>query len=204
VLDKLTELFRQFPGVGPRQARRFAYFLLSRNGAFREALAAEIASLKDKVKYCSACGRLFVMARPERAIICSICADSSRSAATLMVVEKDVDLEAVERANVYKGRYFVLGGTMPLNGDKTAVNERADQLLNSTAERVSKNGLEEIILALSTTPEGEYTAARIAEKLKTANLDGLKITKLGRGLSSGLELEYSDTDTLKNALEGRK
>jgi recombination protein RecR len=117
----------------------------------------------------------------------------------LMVVEKDQDLTAVERANAYKGRYFILGGIITLAG-KGAIRERD---LIRVVETRSKQGLSEIVLALSATNEGEHTADRVRELLRPLQ-GSLRITQLGRGLATGSELEYSDPQTLSSALQNRK
>lgn len=116
-----------------------------------------------------------------------------------MLVEKDQDLTAFERAHAYKGFYFVLGGIITLSG-KGSIREK--ELIRVVEER-SKKGLAEIVLALSATSEGEHTADRVRELLQP--LQGrIKITQLGRGLATGSELEYSDAQTLTSALQNRK
>jgi recombination protein RecR len=116
-----------------------------------------------------------------------------------MLVEKDQDLLAVERANAYKGRYFVLGGVLTLSG-KGHIRERE---LVDRVERKIRNGKIEIVLALSATNEGEHTADRIREVL-TPLREHLTLSTLGRGLSTGSELEYADAETLSGALQNRK
>jgi recombination protein RecR len=114
-------------------------------------------------------------------------------------VEKDQDLAALERTGAYRGRYFVLGGTLTLSG-KGAIRERE---LIERVERRSAQGLEEIILALSATSEGEHTADHLRERLSPLR-EHVKLTILGRGLSTGSELEYADSPTLSSALANRK
>jgi recombination protein RecR len=116
-----------------------------------------------------------------------------------MLVEKDQDLAALERAGTYRGRYFVLGGVLTLTG-KGAIREK--ELLKTLEKRI-KNGLQEVVLALSATSEGEHTSDRIRELLARFR-DTLRISTLGRGLSTGSELEYSDAETLRAALSNRK
>lgn len=131
--------------------------------------------------------------------LCSYCADVNRDDGLILVVEKDQDLMAVERAGTYRGRYFVLGGVITLSG-KGTIRERD---LVRVVEQRSKTGLREIVLALSATSEGEHTADRVREIL--APLRGpLSLTELGRGLSTGAELEYADSMTLSAALRNRK
>ena len=119
----------------------------------------------------------------------------------LMVVEKDQDLLAVERANAYRGRYFVLGGVLTLSG-KGQIRER--ELVDRVEQRIKNpKPLQEIVLALSATNEGEHTADRIREVL-TPLSEHVKLSVLGRGLSTGSELEYADAETLSGALQNRK
>ena len=195
MFNKLIEYFLKFPGIGPRQAKRFAYFLASQDEKFIKDLSGEISDIKNKIKQCPDCFRFFSRSDlgGKRSDLCSICSGLNRDKNILMLVEKDVDLESIERAGIYNGKYFVLGGVMPLTGDKN--NLRFKELFDK-----AKN-YKEIILALSANVEGENTARYIEKILEPLKV---KITHLGRGLSTGAELEYSDSETIKNALEGRK
>ena len=133
---------------------------------------------------------------------CSICSNPSRDASLLAVVASDADIGALERSGTYKGKYFVMGGTISLASEKkNGLRER--ELLASIQKR-AKTGLQEIILAFPANPEGDFTALHIRDSLLPyAKEHGFKITTLGRGLSTGSELEYADPDTLKSALENR-
>jgi recombination protein RecR len=209
MLNKLIELFLKFPGIGPRQAKRFAYFLAGEDEQFRKNLASLILEMKKEIKQCDSCYRFFSKPgfdekKPGFSNQCNICSSLNRDKNLLMVVEKDVDLENIERAGVYNGRYFVLGGTIPLtlksnfNGQKSDFhNLRFEELFN----KVKKESPKEVILALSATVEGENTSRYIEKILEPLKI---KTTILGRGLSTGTELEYSDSETIKNALESRK
>jgi recombination protein RecR len=117
-----------------------------------------------------------------------------------MVVEKDTDVEQMEKSGAYTGQYFVLGGTLSLTGKKHVTREKElDTYLKTHAKEI-----EEIILALSATPDGEYTTEHIALKLKESpSVENFKVTVLGRGLSTGSELEYADASTLTQALKNR-
>lgn len=195
-IEELARAFERFPGIGPRQAKRFVYYLLSASPADRSRLSDLITKLGMDIRQCTLCMRF---APTNKDGLCSYCADSSRDDSQLMVVEKDQDLVAFERANAYKGRYFILGGIITLAG-KGAIRERD---LIRVVEARSKTGLGEIVLALSATNEGEHTADRVRELL--APLRGsIRITQLGRGLATGSELEYSDPETLSSALQNRK
>jgi recombination protein RecR len=195
-IEELTRAFERFPGIGPRQARRFVYHLLATTPSERSRLSDLITKLGNDIRQCVLCMR-FSPTNSDG--LCNYCADSSRDDGLLMVVEKDQDLQAFERANAYRGRYFILGGVLTLTG-KGAIRERD---LIRVVETRSASGLTEIVLALSATNEGENTADRVRELL--APLRGpLKITQLGRGLATGSELEYSDPQTLSSALQNRK
>jgi recombination protein RecR len=195
--DKIEELaaaFARFPGIGPRQARRFVFHLLSAAPAERAKLSELVAGIAAQVRQCGECYRFW----SGTGQVCDICADASRDDALLMLVEKDQDLAAVERAGAYKGRYFVLGGVITLSG-KGSIRER--ELMRVVPMRQGR-GLKEVVLALSATSEGEHTADRVRALLAPYR-DALKITALGRGLSTGAELEYADAETLSGALAHR-
>ncbi len=195
-IEELSRAFERFPGIGPRQAKRFVYYLLSATPSDRSRLSDLITKLGADIRQCSMCMRF----SPTNSNgLCNYCGDSARDDGLLMIIEKDQDLTAVERANAYKGRYFVLGGIISLSG-KGAIRERD---LIRVVEARSKTGLSEIVLALSATNEGEHTADRVRELLRPLQ-GSLRITQLGRGLATGSELEYSDPQTLSSALQNRK
>ncbi len=204
-VDRLTELFRRFPGIGPRQAKRFVYFLLTEKPAYSEELAKSITSLKDSVRECPECHRFFSSKADSKDGKCSICKSSGRDHTLLLVVEKDADLEAMEKSKSYNGLYFVLGGTSPLMEEKKEGGNGGRIRTKELADRVStEKDLSEVILAFSITTEGEHTAENIESLLRPVSIKNkFKITVLGRGLSTGSELEYSDSDTLKSALKNR-
>lgn len=194
-VDELARAFERFPGIGPRQARRFVYFLLSTNQAERGRLAELVNSIASSVKQCAECRRFWSGSGD----LCQYCADPSRNDTQLMLVERDQDLIAMERSGSYRGRYFVLGGVLTLSG-KGAIRERE---LVERVERRSQNGLEEIILALSATSEGEHTSDHIRALLQPLR-GHMKLFELGRGLATGSELEYADKETLSAAFTNRK
>lgn len=194
-IDELASAFAKLPGIGPRQAKRFVFHLLAAPAADRAKLSELIGNLSNDVRQCPECLRFF---NGSHAAVCNYCSDSRRDDALLMLVEKDQDLAAVERAGTYKGRYFVLGGVLTLSG-KGAIREK--ELLRAVDARAAK-GLKEVVLALSATSEGEHTADRVRELLAPRR-NTLTVTALGRGLATGSELEYSDAETLRAALAGR-
>ncbi|MEK7114253.1 MAG: toprim domain-containing protein [Patescibacteria group bacterium] len=195
-IDELARALARFPGIGPRQGKRFVYYLLAVPANERVKLASLIASLGKDVRQCPDCMRFY---NGSSATVCNYCSDKTRDDALLMLVEKDQDLSAVERAGTYRGRYFVLGGVLTLTG-KGVIREK--ELLKIVEKRL-KNNLKEIVLALSATSEGEHTADRVRELLAPYR-DHLKVSELGRGLATGSELEYSDAETLRAALTNRK
>jgi recombination protein RecR len=197
-VEKLTKLFESFPGIGPRQAKRFVYYLLSKDPNYLSEISLLIKDIKKDISQCTLCKKFFSKKQSEN--ICNICSNPERNPEELMVVSKDSELIAIEKSGIYKGYYFVLGGLIPILEKEPEKRIRIAAL----KERISKakeKGLKEIILALSTTSEGENTEEYLKKEL---GIYGLKITVLGRGISSGAEIEYIDSDTLKGALENKK
>jgi recombination protein RecR len=200
-LDKLITHFEQFPGVGARQARRFAFFVLSLPTKEVEELAHLLTEIQSDVVECESCRRFF--ARGDHGTQCSICVDGARDHSKLMVVERDVDIIPIERAGMYDGLYFVLGGTLPLLDSKEKQKLRGNGLKHIVEARIPK-GLQEIILAFSVNPDGENTTRFVQSLLsEVVGIQAVTISELGRGLSTGSELEYADPETIKNALKNR-
>jgi recombination protein RecR len=192
-IQNLINEFAKLPSVGPRQAARFVFHLLSQPKEEIEKFAKKLFVLK-KINYCNFCNRAI-----ETEKLCDICKDKNRDRAKVCVLEKDTDIEAIEQTKRYKGLYYVLGS----EDEKKQLNR-----LKNLISRIKKSNkeLKEIIIATDATTEGETIAlyaARQLEELKKTYPE-LKITRLGRGLSTGSELEYMDEDTLTNALLGRK
>jgi recombination protein RecR len=201
-LDKLITLFESFPGVGARQAKRFAFHVLTMNDGDVADLSRLIASIKESVVECDSCHRFFSKNGGETNL-CSICSAGNREHDRLLVVERDSDIQAIERAGVYNGLYFVLGGTVPLLRSADTERLRAGAL-KATVETRLKHGLNEIILGFSINPDGENTARFVESVLNSLLTEtSIKISHLGRGLSTGSELEYADAETIKNALRNR-
>ncbi|MBU4480202.1 toprim domain-containing protein [Patescibacteria group bacterium] len=202
LIDSLTEKFSKLPGIGPRQSKRFVYFLLTKDRSYLKELAENILNLKDEVKVCKSCYRFFNNYGGATSV-CDICFDNSRDNSVLMVVGKDADMENIEKNHIYNGKYFILGGYLPIMNDN-APWVRSKELMKLIEKKSEKEELKEVILALSLSPEGENTIHYIMQILEPLRAKfGLKITTLGKGLSTGTELEYSDDDTLKNALKNR-
>ena len=216
VIEKLTEIFKEFPGIGERQAKRFVYFLMSRNSDYTENLSEFIKELRKDTMQCSECFKFFI-SEGKKEKICEICADLNTDSSTLMIVEKDSDLESIYKSRIYNGKYFILGGLVPIveknTNSKIRINELIKRIQDSPKTVFKEepkrpslgNELKEIILAFSLNPQGNHTDFYIRNQLKTVCEPlKIKISSLGKGLSTGTELEYSDNDTLKNALKNRQ
>lgn len=200
-LDKLISHFENFPGVGARQAKRFAFHILTLDEASSNELGDLIKNARSTVIECQSCHRFFPTQRSEQ--LCSICNSSNRNHGRLLVVERDSDIQAIERAGAYDGLYFVLGGTVPLLSSPENTKLRSGALKATIEARMTENELNEVILGFSVNPDGENTARFVESILKDQVATGLKISYLGRGLSTGSELEYADAETIKNALSNR-
>lgn len=194
-IERLTRLFERFPGIGPRQAGRFVSYLLRSSPALRKELVDAIQKLGSGVQQCGTCMRYHAGDTKS----CSLCKNPERDLSSIVVVASDSDLIALERSGTYRGLYFVLGGTISLASEKTS-GLRMKELLNSIK---SREHLRELILAFPANPEGDATAVRVREEV-SAQHPSITITALGRGLSTGSELEYADPETIRSALESRR
>ena len=193
-IQKLIKLFAKFPTVGPRTAARFVFYLLKLSPKETSELLEAVSELKTKVRLCSFCFKPF----ESETNLCEICSAANRDKTLLCVVEKETDLETLEKTKKYKGLYFILGGTVSRLRKKDVEQLRLKEL----KERSQK--AKEIIIAINPTTEGEATALYLERWLKKNLPSGRKITKLGRGLPVGSELEYADEETLSSALESRR
>ncbi|MCJ7786875.1 recombination mediator RecR [Patescibacteria group bacterium] len=208
-IQKLIDIFSKFPTVGPRTAARFVFYLIKIPDEKIEELIKSIEELKAKIKICPLCFKSFeptqipekLEAGKDEGEFCSICQDKSRDKTLICVIEKEVDLEAIEKTGKFKGFYFILGGTIS-KFEKTKQKEEIEKRIDKLLKRVEKDQIKEIILALNPTTEGQNTSLLLQRKLK--NLGIKKITRLGQGLPVGGELEYADEETLSSALEGRR
>lgn len=207
-IEQLAKLFEHFPGIGGRQSRRFVYFLLHSNKAYTQELTKHIRELSESIKLCKSCFKFFE-SNDTNEKICKRCSAPNIDKSILLVAEKDADLEAIERSRTYKGMFFVLGSLVPIAEKSVIQTIRKDELITTIKNRITDgSALKEIILAFTANPNGEntdlYLRGIIEKEFEFEVLaNKLKITTLGRGLSTGTELEYSDSDTIKNALTGR-
>lgn len=190
-LAELTDYFRRFPGIGPKSAQRMAFYLLKMPFSDVEKFAHKMIEAKSTIKSCSLC---FNMSANDP---CEICSDNTRNEKIICVVAETKDLIAIEKTREYKGMYHVLQGLLsPIDG--IGANDiRIKELLN----RITENEVQEIILALNPSVEGEATTLYIAKLLKPFDI---KVSRIALGIPVGSDLEYSDEITLARAIEGRR
>lgn len=201
-IEKLAQLFKEFPGIGERQAKRFVYFLLTKDSEYLEHLTKEISELKNDISECILCHRFFSKQSTNHKV-CDLCERPGIDRSTIIIVEKDADVEALRKSNTYKGYYFVLGGAIPVLEKIPEERVRIKALKNRIKE-LSEEELSEIILAFSITPSGLHTEDVIRSTLdEIVSNKNIKIVNLGRGLSTGTELEYADPTTIKEAIKNR-
>jgi recombination protein RecR len=189
-IERLIQLLARLPGLGPRSARRAALVLLKRRDALLEPLADALRDAAAAIRACEVCGNLDTVSP------CAICGDARRDPHLLCVVEDVADLWALERAGVFRGRYHVLGGAL------SALDGVTPERLNVPAlmERV-KQDIEEVILAMNATVEGQTTAHYLLDLLEN---EGVKVTRLAHGVPVGGELDYLDEGTLSAAFKARR
>lgn len=190
-LKHLMKLLSKLPGLGPRSARRAVVHLLQNKEAFMQPLANELQKAVENIKECEQCGNLDLTSP------CHICAHPLRDRKTICVVEDVADLWALERNSVFKGLFHVLGGTLSALDGIGPDELRLKELL----QRVEKDQVEEIILALNATIDGQTTAHFVADQL--AGLD-VTITAIAHGIPVGGELDYLDEGTITTALQSRR
>ena len=190
-IDNLISLLSRLPGIGPRSARRMALNLLKQPESLMKPLAESLITTANSIMNCNTCCNL------DTEEICSICVDERRDISTIIVVEEIADLWALERAAVHKGKYHVLGGTL------SAIDGVGpdDLGINSLIQRANDPEVDEIILALNATIDGQTTAYFITDQLKDCNV---KVSRLAHGVPVGGELDYMDDGTLQTALQSRQ
>ena len=196
-IQKLIEKFSKFPTVGPKTAARFVFYLLQLSKEQTEDLIKSISDLKQNTKECEICFNFFELQNDDQKF-CSICSNPNRDKSLICIVANEIDLMSIENTNRYKGLYFILGGTV-----SNLKRESIEKLKIKELEKRITNDpqISEIIIATNPNSEGDSTALYIERILKPLNK---KITRLGRGIPTGGELEYADEETLISALEGRK
>ena len=190
VLEKLIKKVAKLPGLGPRSSRRIVLHLLKDKETLLLPIIEDMSKVANNIKKCVECGNL------DENDVCQICNNSSRNQTLLCVVETVADLWALERSNVYNGKYHILGGVL------SAIDGiNPDQLnIDSLEKRLESNIFTEVIIAISATLDGQTTAHYLAERL--GKLD-IKITRLAHGLPVGGELDFLDDGTIAQALKAR-
>ncbi|WP_100866188.1 recombination mediator RecR [Novosphingobium kunmingense] len=190
-IETLTQALSRLPGLGPRSARRAVLWLIKRRETSLVGLLEALAAVRDGLVECTTCGNV------DTSDPCGICADPRRDQRGLCVVEDVSDLWALDRARLFTGRYHVLGGRLSaLEGVRPE-----DLAIGSLIDRVERGGIDEVVLAMNATLEGQTTAHYIAERLETYPV---RITQLAHGLPVGGELDYLDEGTLAQALRARR
>jgi len=191
LLQQLVEALRCLPGVGPKSAQRMAFHILERDREGGRRLSRVLAEAVERIGHCSSCRTLTELD------VCRLCSNPKRDTQTLCVVENPTDVMALEQATDYRGLYFVLGGRLsPLDGIGPA-----ELGLDKLADRLAQGLVREMILATTTTVEGEATAHYVGEM---ASSRGIAVTRIAHGVPLGGELEYVDSGTLAHAFAGRQ
>lgn len=188
---RLIEELSELPGIGRKTAARLTFFLLRDHSGLAERLSDALHVLKEQTRFCSICYNI------TEGDPCPICADTQRDQNTICVVEEPLDVLAIEQAGVYKGTYHVLHGVLAPSEGMFVENLRISELLN----RIGSSRVGEVILATNPTSEGDWTASYLLTRLRPL---GVRVTRLGRGLPVGGDLEYADSVTLTRAMEGRE
>ena len=190
-LDTLSQALARLPGLGPRSARRAVLYLVKKREAAMEPLLAALQAVSDKLVTCSTCGNV------DTVDPCQLCLDPRRDARLLCVVEEVADLWALDRSRLFPGRYHVLGGRLSaLEGIRPE-----DLGIDTLVGRVAAGGIDEVVLAMNATLEGQTTAHYLAERLEKFPI---RLTQLAHGLPVGGELDYLDEGTLAQALRARR
>lgn len=192
-LQNVIDAFGRLPGVGPRTAERYAYYLLKQSGGTSDALADALENLKDGISYCE---KTFALI-PANQTVSELYSDKSRDKSIVAVVAEPFDLLAIEKTGQYHGTYHVLGGLVsPIDGIGP------EQLhIPELIQRIKDDEVSEVILATNASVEGESTALYIQQQIGDLPVT---VSRLARGLPIGVDLEYADQLTLGRALEGRQ
>lgn len=191
VLENAVSEMAKLPGVGRRTALRFALHILKQDELYATSLAQSILKLRTEIRYCRECNNL------SDTDYCTICSDSMRNHSVICVVENIRDVMAIEATGQYKGVYHVLGGVIsPING--VGVN---DIKISDLVKRVKENNVDEIILALPTTMEGDTTSFYINRLLEDTHV---KVSAIARGVAIGDNIEYADEQTLGRSIVNRQ
>jgi len=192
-IQNLVLALERLPGIGPKTASRLAFFLLRAPEEVSGQLAEALTDIKTRIAFCQECFNITTAGR----VRCEICESSQRDGSIICVVEEPLDVLALERIGAYKGKYHILQGVLsPIEG----INPD-DLKIRALLERIQRGGVKEVILATNPSMEGEATAQYLYPRLRA---EGVRVTRLARGLPVGGDLEYADQNTLLRALSGRQ
>ena len=213
-IQRIIDLLMKLPGVGPRQAARFAFFMVKDSNGFIEEFMQGLREMKENIITCVQCYRTMERIAGGQAgedeelniAHCVLCRDSRRNRMIITVVEKESDLQNFERTGAYHGLYHVLGGTISPLDSESPKRLHIRDLYNRVATLLNQHKSVELILGTNSTTEGDMTALYIERTFAPIKEKSpqFMLSRLGRGLSLGAELEYADEVTLKNALMNRK
>ena len=196
-IKNLISAFERLPGIGPKSASRLVFYLINTPETYVSEIAKSLLAIKKEVKICKEC---FSVCEGE---ICSICNDSQRNKKIICVVERAIDVMAIENIGGFKGIYHVLGGVVNPLEHVGPDDLKIDELINRVERLLGEEEIE-IILATNPTMEGEATALYIKKKIENLSKKNIKISRIGSGLPMGADLEYADQATLSRAMDGRR
>ena len=190
--QKLIEHFTNLPSVGPKMAERLVLHLFKQDKSQVEAFANDLKELVNNLNFCRQCHHI-----AEQGGECVICSSVQRDRQTICVAEDPLDVISIEKTKAYNGLYYVLGGSLSVMSEEEIKRLNFDHLV----QRIKDEDIKEVIVATNPTTDGDTTALYLVRILKDLNI---KITRLGRGMPTGGDIEYADEVTISSALEGRK
>ncbi len=189
--QKLIEDFSRLPSIGPKMAERLVLFLYKGDKEFLKSFASDLNNLAKNINFCRRCHHL-----TEGDELCKICSNPQRNQEQICVVEDPLDAISIEKTKAFNGLYYILGGSLSVINQK-----EIDKLnFNQLVRRVKEEKIKEVIIATNPTTDGETTALYLLRILKPL---GVKVTRLGRGLPTGGDIEYADEVTISSAFQGR-
>ena len=193
-MARLIEELKKLPGIGSKSAQRLAFHILRSSGDDATALAGAIRDVKENLRLCSECNNITDVDP------CVYCASPTRNHRLICVVEEPTNISAIEKTRHFNGVYHVLHGSIsPLQGIGPEQLRTANLM-----KRISQEHVEEVILATNPTVEGEATAVYLTQQIKSANANGIKVTRIAMGIPVGSDIEYTDEVTMLKAMEGRR
>ena len=193
-MARLIEELKKLPGIGSKSAQRLAFHILRSSADDATALAGAIRDVKENLRLCSQCNNITDVDP------CVYCASPTRNHQLICVVEEPTNISAIEKTRHFNGVYHVLHGSIsPLHGIGPEHLRTANLM-----KRIAQEHVEEVIIATNPTVEGEATAIYLAQQIKSANANGIKVTRIAMGIPVGSDIEYTDEVTMLKAMEGRR